>query len=58
MQMFFNEVLKVIQELQAFSQRDQFLMKLRLDYETVWSTLMNWAPLPSLNNCLDNLWEE
>ena len=45
--------------LQQHSHRDQFLMKVRPDYETVRSNLMSWASLPSLDDRLQELlWEE
>ena len=48
-----GNVLTVIQDLQASSQRDQFLMKLRSEYESVRSALMNQMPLPSLDTLLE-----
>ena len=51
-------VLIVIRDLQASSQRDQFLMKLRNEYESVRSSLMNRTPLPSLAVCLNELLRE
>ena len=53
-----NNVLKTIQDLQASSHRDQFLMKLRPEYETVTSSLLSRSPLPSLDVCLNELLRE
>ena len=53
-----DNVLTVIQDLQASSQRDQFLMKLRNEFESVRSALMNRTPLPSLDVCLNELLRE
>ena len=44
--------------LQQSSHRDQFLTKLRPKFETVGSNLMSWAPLPSLDDCLQELMRE
>ena len=52
------DVLIVIRDLQASSQRDQFLMKLRNEYESIRSALMNRTPLPSLDVCLNELLRE
>ncbi|XXG47655.1 hypothetical protein AAC387_Pa02g2264 [Persea americana] len=41
--------------LQQSSHRDQFLMKLRLEFETVRSNLMSRASLPILDDCLQEL---
>lgn len=48
-------VLSVLQELQASSQWDQFLMKLRSDYENMRSTRMSRVSSPSLDSCLAEL---
>ena len=40
------------------SQRDQFLMKLRVEYELVRSNLLSRVPTPSLNECLGELLRE
>ena len=53
-----DNVLKVIQDLQASSQRDQFLMKLRHEFDSVRSALMNRTPLPSLDVCLNEFLRE
>ena len=53
-----NNVLTKIQDLQASSQSDHFLTKLRTDYENVRSTLMNRMPLPSLDVYLKELLRE
>ena len=52
------DVMLVIQDLQASSHRDQFLMKLRSEYDSVRSALMNRMPLPSLDVCLNELLRE
>ncbi|XXG84870.1 hypothetical protein AAC387_Pa11g0084 [Persea americana] len=44
--------------LQQSSHRDQFLMKLRREFETVRSNLMSRASLPSLDDCLQELLRE
>eukprot|EP00268_Persea_americana_P035601 TRINITY_DN3509_c3_g1_i2.p1 TRINITY_DN3509_c3_g1~~TRINITY_DN3509_c3_g1_i2.p1 ORF type:complete len:359 (+),score=43.10 TRINITY_DN3509_c3_g1_i2:418-1494(+) len=44
--------------LQQSSHRDQFLMKLRLEFETVRSNLMSRALPPSLDDCLQELLRE
>ena len=41
--------------LQQNSHRNQFLMKFRLEFETVRSNLMSRASLPSLDDCLQEL---
>ena len=38
--------------MHATSKRDQFLMKLRPDFEIARSNLINRHPVPSLNACL------
>ena len=53
-----DNILTVIQDLHASSQRDQFFMKLRTEYENVQSALMNRMPLPSLDVCLNELLHE
>ena len=40
------------------NKRDQFLMKLRSDFEVTHSNLMNRDPVPSLDACLSELREE
>ena len=52
------DVLIVIRDLQASSQRDQFLMKLHTEYESIQSTLMNRTPLASLDVCVNKLLRE
>lgn len=52
------DVLIVIRDLQASSQRDQFLMKLRHEFDSIRSSLMNRMPLPSLDVCLNDLLRE
>lgn len=54
-----GDMLGGIQKIHKISQRDQFLMKLRPEFENVPSNLMSWQPSPSLETCLnDILWEE
>lgn len=50
--------LSEIQTLQETSHRDQFLMKLRPEYETVRSGLTGRVPSPSLDECLNELFCE
>ena len=53
-----NKVLSKIQEIQANTHRDQFLMKLRPEFESVRSNLMSRVPAPSLDDCLNELLQE
>ncbi|KAH0648567.1 hypothetical protein KY285_033815 [Solanum tuberosum] len=48
----------VIQAVHEQSKRDQFLMKLRSDFESVRSNLMNRDPSPSLDVCFRELLRE
>lgn len=50
--------LSAVQAVHATSKRDQFLMKLRPDFEIARSNLMNRAPVPSLDACLSELLRE
>jgi hypothetical protein len=50
--------LSTIQTLHATTQRDQFLMKLRPEYESVRSALLNRSPVPSLDVCFGELLRE
>ena len=50
--------LSVVREVHATSKRDQFLMKLRPDFEIARSNLMNRHPVPSLDACLSELLHE
>lgn len=50
--------LSSIQEIHKTSQRNQFLMKLRPQFETVRSNLMSRVPSPSLESCLGELLRE
>ena len=50
--------LSVVREVHATSKRDQFLMKLRLEFEIARSNLMNRHPVPSLDACLSELLHE
>ncbi|XP_049392645.1 uncharacterized protein LOC125857016 [Solanum stenotomum] len=52
------ESLSVIQEVHEQSKRDQFLMKLRSDFESVCFNLMNRGPSPSLDVCFRELLHE
>lgn len=49
------ESLSTIQSIHKTSCRDQFLMKLRPEFETVHSNLMSRVPSPSLEDCLSNI---
>ncbi|KAH0658127.1 hypothetical protein KY285_026688 [Solanum tuberosum] len=48
----------IIQGVHEQSKRDQFLMKLRSDFENVRSNLMNRDPSPSLDVCFRELLRE
>jgi hypothetical protein len=50
--------LSTIQTLHATTQRDQFLMKLRPEYESVRSSLLNRSSVPSLDVCFGELLRE
>ena len=50
--------LSIVREVHATSKRDQFLMKLRPDFEIAHSNLMNRHPVPSLDVCLSELLRE
>ena len=50
--------LSAIREVHATSKRDQFLMKLRPDFEIARSNMMNRHPVPSLDACLSELLRE
>ena len=50
--------LSAVREVHATSKRDQFLMKLRPDFEIAHSNLMNHHPVPSLDACLSELLRE
>ncbi|XP_057999163.1 uncharacterized protein LOC131177988 [Hevea brasiliensis] len=52
------ESLSVIQAIHEQSKRDQFLMKLRSDFETIRSNLMSRDPSPSLDVCFWELLRE
>ncbi|KAG7982853.1 hypothetical protein I3843_04G074200 [Carya illinoinensis] len=52
------DALSTIQTLHATSRRDQFLMKLRSEYESVRSSLLNRSPVPSLDICFGELLRE
>ena len=53
-----TEALSTVREVHATSKRDQFLMKLRPNFEIVRSNLMNRHPVPSLDACLSELLRE
>jgi hypothetical protein len=50
--------LSAVQAVHETSKRDQFLMKLRSDFEIARSNLMNRHPVPSLDACLSELLRE
>ena len=50
--------LSAVREVHATSKRDQFLMKLRPDFEIARSNLMNRHHVPSLDACLSELLRE
>jgi hypothetical protein len=47
-----------VQGVYEQSKRDQFLMKLRPEFEVTHSNLMNWDPSPSLDVCFGELLHE
>ena len=53
-----KEALVSLQKVHADSQRDQFLMKLRPEFETARDRLINRHPVPSLEICLGDLLHE
>jgi hypothetical protein len=50
--------LAVVQEVYNTSRRDQFLMKLRPEFEIVRGALLNRNPVPSLDTCVGELLRE
>ena len=52
------EGLVAVQSVHETSKRDQFLMKLRGDFEPVRSNLMNRNPVPSIDTCIGELFRE
>ncbi|RVW98455.1 hypothetical protein CK203_026814 [Vitis vinifera] len=50
--------LSAVQAVHATNKRDQFLMKLRPDFEIAQSNLMNRHPVPSLDACSSELLRE
>ena len=50
--------LSTIQTIHVTTRRDQFLMKLRSEYEFVRSSLLNRSPVPSLDICFGELLHE
>lgn len=50
--------LEVVQAVHEFTKRDQFLMKLRAEFEPIRSSLINRESLPTLDNCLGELLRE
>ena len=53
-----DAALSTIENLHKTSQRDQFLMKLRSEYESVHSSLLNRSHVPSLDICFGELLHE
>ena len=51
----FAAALSAVREVHATSKRDQFLMKLRPNFEITHSNLMNRHPVPSRDACLSEL---
>ena len=51
-------ILSTIQTIHATTRRDQFLMKLHLEYESVRSSLLNKSHIPSLDICFGELLHE
>ncbi|XP_060669987.1 retrovirus-related Pol polyprotein from transposon RE1 isoform X4 [Ziziphus jujuba] len=52
------EGLPILQQVHEVSQRDQFLMKLRREYEPIRVNLMSRIPSPSLETCFAELFRE
>ena len=50
--------LSALQDVHAESQRDQYLMKLRSEFETTRAGLLSRDPVPSLDVCLSELLRE
>ncbi|XP_031108202.1 uncharacterized protein LOC116012701 [Ipomoea triloba] len=53
-----SEGLVAVQNIHETSKRDQFLMKLRGEFETIRSNLMNRQLVPSMNICVGELLRE
>ncbi|KAJ8766133.1 hypothetical protein K2173_021650 [Erythroxylum novogranatense] len=53
-----KEILGSLQDVHEVSMRDQFLMKLRPEFEVARAGLLNRAPVPSLDLCLRELLRE
>lgn len=53
-----KEALAALQAVHSESQRDQFLMKLRPEFESARAGLINRTPVPSLEVCLGELLRE
>ncbi|XP_022842491.1 uncharacterized protein LOC111366073 [Olea europaea var. sylvestris] len=53
-----EESLSAVQKVHEQSKRDQFLMKLRVEFEGTRSNLMNHDPSPSLDVCFGELLRE
>ncbi|ESR45928.1 hypothetical protein CICLE_v10003571mg, partial [Citrus x clementina] len=50
--------LSYVQSVYETTKRDQFLMKLRYEFESTKSNLMNRESVPSLDTCLNDLFRE
>lgn len=50
--------LAVVKKIHQTTQLNQFLMKLRREYEPIRVGLLNWTPLPTLDICLQELLRE
>ena len=53
-----GEGVLAVQQVHKVSQRDQFLMKLRPEYEAVRASLVNRDPVPTLAVCFGELLRE
>jgi hypothetical protein len=53
-----KESLEALYLVYAESQRDQFLMKLRPEFEAVRASLINQSPVSTLDECLGELLRE
>ncbi|RVW26054.1 hypothetical protein CK203_108895 [Vitis vinifera] len=56
--MFLLPLSQLFRLFTATTRRDQFLMKLRPEYESVRSSLLNRSPVPSLDICFGELLRE
>lgn len=50
--------LEAIQHVHVVTKRDQFLIKLQREFESIRSSLMNWESLPTLDGYMGKLLRE